>query len=56
MPGYTVFDVMCGWQSDDGNRHVGLFLENIADETYRDPGSGVDGVGRSVGVTAGMRL
>ncbi len=56
MPGYAVIDLMCGWQSDDGNRRVGLFVENLADKTYREPGSGTDGVGRSMGVTAGIRL
>ena len=56
MDGYAVVDAMCGWQSDDGDRRLGFFVENIADETYREPGSGVDGVGRSIGVTAGVRL
>lgn len=56
MPGYGVVDIMGGWVSDDGKRRIGLFIENVADETYREPGSGVDGVGRNIGVTAGVRL
>ena len=56
MPGYAVVDLVVGWQSDDGRRRIGFFVENIADETYREPGSGTDGVGRSIGVTAGVRL
>ncbi|MBD3183774.1 TonB-dependent receptor [Candidatus Poribacteria bacterium] len=56
MPGYIVFDVMCGWRSDEGNHHIGFFIENIADKTYREPGTGTDGVGRSIGITSGFRL
>ncbi len=56
MPGYAVFDIMCGWRSADGLRTVGVFIANIADKTYREPGSGTDGTGRSVGLTASVRL
>lgn len=56
MPGYAVTDVMLGWQTDDKLRRVGFFVENIADKTYREPGSGTDGVGRSIGVTVAVRL
>ena len=56
MPGYGVVDIMGGWQSDDGKYRVGLFVENVADKTYRVPGSGADGVGRNFGVTAGIRF
>jgi len=55
MPGYGVVDLMVGWQSDDGNRSVSVFVENIGDTTYREPGSGVDGVGRNFGLTASLR-
>lgn len=55
MPGYGVFDLIVGWQSDDGNRSVSVFVENIGDKTYREPGSGVDGVGRNFGISASMR-
>lgn len=56
MPGYGVIDLMVGWNSDDGNRSVSLFVENVGDKTYREPGSGVDGVGRNFGVTASVRF
>ncbi|MFW5803493.1 MAG: TonB-dependent receptor plug domain-containing protein [Verrucomicrobiota bacterium] len=56
MPGYGVVDIMGGWQSDDGKHRIGLFVENIADKTYREPGSGADGVGRNIGVTASVRF
>ncbi|MFO7820802.1 MAG: TonB-dependent receptor, partial [Lentisphaeria bacterium] len=56
MPGYAVLDLMGGWQSDDGKYRIGLFVENLADKTYREPGSGADGVGRNFGVTAGVRF
>ena len=56
MPGYAVFDIIGGWRSDDGRREVSLFVENLADETYREPGSGVDGVGRSIGIETGIRF
>lgn len=55
MPGYGVIDLMVGWNSDDGNRSISLFVENIGDKTYREPGSGVDGVGRNFGITASVR-
>ncbi len=55
MPGYGVVDFMLGWQSDDGSLSVSVFVENIADTTYREPGSGVDGVGRNFGLTASFR-
>jgi len=56
MPGYEVFDVMVGWDSEDGKISLSLFVENLADETYREIGSGVDGVGRNFGLTAGLRF
>ncbi len=56
MSGYTVVDLLLGWKSDDGDREISFFVENIGDETYRAPGSGADGVGRSIGVSAGVRL
>lgn len=55
MPGYGVVDLMVGWQSDDGNRSLSVFVENIGDSTYREPGSGADGVGRNFGITASLR-
>ena len=56
MPGYDVCDVVVGWESEDGKISYSLFLENLADETYREIGSSVDGVGRNVGMTAGLRF
>jgi outer membrane receptor protein involved in Fe transport len=55
MPGYGVVDLIVGWQSDDGNRSISLFVENIGDTSYREPGSGADGVGRNFGLTASFR-
>jgi outer membrane receptor protein involved in Fe transport len=55
MPGYAAVDFLIGWQSDDGNRSVSLYVENIGDTTYREPGSGADGVGRNFGITASVR-
>lgn len=52
MPGYAVVDLVLGWQSTSGKRSVKFFVENVADKTYREPGSGTDGVGRNFGVTA----
>ncbi len=56
MPGYGVVDIKAGWESDDGKYRIGLFVENIADKTYRTPGSGTDGVGRNFGINAGFRF
>lgn len=56
VPGYATFDLLCGWQSDDGRRSVSLFIENLADTTYREPGSGADAVGRNFGLSAGVRF
>lgn len=56
MPGYGVVDLLWGWRNDAGTRHITLVVENIADKTYREPGSGADGVGRSIGLTTGFRF
>ncbi len=54
LPGYGVADLVIGWQ---GDRHsASVFVENLADKTYREPGSAVDGVGRNFGVTATVRF
>ncbi|MEM6999173.1 MAG: TonB-dependent receptor [Pseudomonadota bacterium] len=52
LPGFGILDFVVGWSSDDGRRSVKLFVENAADKTYREAGSGVDGVGRNIGITA----
>ena len=49
-------DLVFGWENDLGTRGVSIFVENLADKTYRDPGSGVDGVGRNFGLTASVRF
>lgn len=56
MPGYEIFDVMLGWESDDGRVSLSLFIENLADESYREIGSGADAAGRNLGMTAGLRF
>ncbi len=56
MPGYGVCDFQLGWRSEDGRRDLTFFVENLFDKTYREPGSGVDGPGRNVGVAAGIRF
>lgn len=56
LPGYEVIDAHIGWRSPDENTEVTFFVENILDETYREPGSGVDGVGRNFGVSGGLRF
>jgi len=56
MPGYEIVDLLIGWNSDDGKLNLSVFIENLADETYREIGSGVDGVGRNSGITAGLRF
>ncbi|MEM7166910.1 MAG: TonB-dependent receptor [Planctomycetota bacterium] len=56
MPGYGVVDAQLGWRSEDGQRDVTLFIENIFDRTYRDVGSGADAPGLNLGITAGIRF
>jgi outer membrane receptor protein involved in Fe transport len=56
MPGYSVVDLMIGWRSDDHNRELAFHVENLADKTYREPGSSVDGVGLSFGVSGKVRF
>jgi len=56
MPGYEVVDVLWGWKSIDGHRELTFFIENIADDTYREPGSGTDGTGRSFGLSGSVRF
>ncbi|MEM9056650.1 MAG: TonB-dependent receptor [Pseudomonadota bacterium] len=54
LPGYGVIDLVFGWQGERAS--VRLFAENLADKTYREPGSGVDGVGRNLGAIASVRF
>ena len=54
--GFEGLDVGGGIGLLGGEDAVGERFENLADKTYREPGSGTDGVGRSFGLTAGVRL
>ncbi len=56
LPGYGVVDLQGGWRSEDGLIEITAFIENVFDRTYREPGSGVDGPGRNIGVAAGVRF
>lgn len=56
MPGYGIVDFLVGWLNNDGTKHVNLFIENIGNRTYREPGSGADGVGLNIGLNAGVRF
>ena len=56
MPGYGVVDIIAGWRNDVGTKYINLFVENTGDKTYREPGSGADGVGLNFGLTAGVRF
>ena len=56
MPGYAVIDLKTGWTSEDRTRSVTYGIENLLDETYRDPGSGVDGPGINFVVRASRRF
>ncbi len=56
MPGYAVLDLSAGWQSDDGDKMLTVYVENLLDKTYREPGSGVDGTGLNVGLDTRFRF
>jgi outer membrane receptor protein involved in Fe transport len=56
MPGYAVVDVVGGWRSANGKYHVEAGIENIANATYRDVGSGTDGAGINGVLSAGARF
>ena len=58
MPGYGVADLIVSWSDDKHHPGIGVsvFVENLADKTYREPGSGVDGVGRNIGLFASVRF
>jgi hemoglobin/transferrin/lactoferrin receptor protein len=52
-PGYTLWNVRCGWQVDD-RTSLELACENVTDVDYRVHGSGSNGLGRNFVV--GMRV
>lgn len=56
VPGYGILDLQLGWKSEDGLLNFGFFVENVFDKTYREVGSGADGPGRNIGLTAGIRF
>ncbi len=56
VPGYAVVDLAGGWINDDGNRWLTMTLENLADKTYRQLGSGADASGFNVVLSGGLRF
>lgn len=52
LPGYAAFDIKAGWTNEDRTQTYNLALENIADKTYRDIGSGADATGLNLVVNA----
>jgi len=56
MPGYAVFDVMAGWRSLDRRYWVTTEIENVLDHSYRPVGSGNDGAGLNLILSAGARF
>ena len=55
-PGYGVIDLSAGVISDDGHKWGVLTLENLANKTYRQLGSGADAPGFNVSLTVGARF
>lgn len=53
--GFAVVNLRAGWTPND-TYSVQLFGENLLDKSYREHGSGIDGRGRGVGVTAEARF
>jgi len=49
--GFAVVNLRAGWTPNDTYK-LQLFGENLLDKSYREHGSGIDGRGRGVGVTA----
>jgi outer membrane receptor protein involved in Fe transport len=56
IPGFGVLDLAGGWISNGGGRWMSLVLENLADKTYRQLGSGADAPGFNIGLNAGVRF
>lgn len=50
--GFAVVNLRAGWTPNDTYK-LQLFGENLLDKSYREHGSGIDGRGRGVGITAG---
>jgi hemoglobin/transferrin/lactoferrin receptor protein len=49
IPGYGLINLRGGWRFGE-NSLLGIDFENIADKSYRAPGWGIDGPGRSITV------
>ncbi len=49
--GFAVVNLRAGWTPNDSYK-LQLFGENLLDKQYREHGSGIDGRGRGVGITA----
>ncbi len=56
VPGFAVIDLSGGWVNNGGDRWVTLTLENLADKTYRQLGSGADSPGFNVALAGGLRF
>jgi outer membrane receptor protein involved in Fe transport len=56
VPGYVVVDIAGGWTSDDRRRWASLTVENVANTTYRQLGSGADAPGLNLALAAGVRF
>ncbi len=56
VPGFAVVDLSGGWINNRGDRWVSLTLENLADKTYRQLGSGADAPGFNVALAGGVRF
>ena len=56
VSGFAVVDLAAGWKNNSGDRWVTLTLENVADETYRQLGSGADAPGMNVVLSGGLRF
>ena len=56
VPGFAVVDLSGGWIDNGGDRWVTLALENLADKTYRQLGSGADAPGMNLVLAGGMRF
>jgi outer membrane receptor protein involved in Fe transport len=47
-PGYVTFNLLVSWQASEAVE-LGLRLENLGNENYREHGSGIDAPGRNIG-------
>jgi outer membrane receptor protein involved in Fe transport len=48
-PGWGTVNLLTSWQASE-NLELGLRLQNLADKSYREHGSGIDAPGRNVGI------